>query len=228
MKNWKVWVGSLCVGVLAVSSFLPEMCLAVSAANTETAEKAAQEELVIEDNSFDLDDVLAASLQDAATVKVAVSMTGVGQTVLPSQVKLLVGWQKGFMGWSEDEVKVRTLGNHIQGASFTFEDGSNTEVRSIEFKMPEKSVVIPEGAHILFENCSFSSTIINEGSAIFRNCRFENGKIENYGTAAYEGTTQEPENTVQPTEPEPAGGELVITDSNPYDLADVLKNGLGQ
>lgn len=232
MKKWKSWMGCLCAGVLAVSAVLPEMSIRVLAAEAQESvreERAADEkELVIDDSSFDLDDVLAASLGEAATVKVAVSMTGVGQTVLSRQVKLLIGWQKGFMGWSEDEEKIRTLGNNIQGASFTFEEGSSTQIRSIEFKMPEKSIVIPQGVSVAFENCSFNSTIVNNGTAVFHDCTFENGKIENNGTATYEGSTQEPENIAQPEEPQPAGGELVITDSNPYDLADVLKSDLGQ
>lgn len=227
MKKRKAFLGGLCAGALAVTTVFQTGGFTAHAEDiySGSVQRAEEEELLIDDNSFDLDDVLADRLNQAVTVKLAVSMTGVGQTVLPAQVKTFLGWQKGFMGWSEDEEKVQTLGNNLDGAFFTFEEGSETEVRSIQFKLKDGGLVIPEGAQVTFKNCSFSATIVNNGSAVFEDCTFLNGKIENNGQAEYTGSTQEPENTAEAESPE--GGELIIRDSNPYDLDRVLEEQLG-
>ena len=96
-------------------------------------------------------------------------MSSVGNTVLPSQVKTLMGWQIGNIFYDEGE-KVRTLGNNLNDETFSFEAGSNTTVRSIDFRMKEKAFTIPEGATVQFVNCSFSDTIVNNGTAVFDNC----------------------------------------------------------
>ncbi|BCI59781.1 LPXTG cell wall anchor domain-containing protein [Solibaculum mannosilyticum] len=233
MKNWKTFVSAMCA-VLLVAGTTPVST--VSAAGSETCPNSASaldsqsvnrasNELVIDDNSFNLDSLIKSGLGDSPTIKIGVDLTGVGQTVLPKQVTLLTGWKTGNFFEPEEYETERQLGNNIQGAAFTFEEGSNVTVKSIRFKMPEKSITIPAGVTVNFENCSFNSTIVNYGNATFHNCTFGNGQIENHGNASYTGTTSEPENTVEPQQP--IGGELIIDDSNPYDLDEILASSLG-
>ena len=44
------------------------------------------------------------------------------------------------------------------------------------------------GARVKFSNCAFSKTPVVNGEAIFENCTFATGKIENNGTATYTGS----------------------------------------
>lgn len=233
MKNWKAFISVACA-VMLVAGSTPVSHAGEQAGNAADASAVAVSEeripknageLVIDDNSYNLDTIIQNSLGDSAAIKVGVDLTGVGQTVLPKQVTTLIGWKTGNFFEPEEYETQRTLGNHIQGATFTLEEGSKTTIQSIRFKMPDKSVTIPEGVTVTFENCSFDTTIVNNGQAEFRNCVFENGTIENHGTASYTGTTQEPENIAKPQPP--IGGELVIDDSNPYDLDDALAYSLG-
>lgn len=59
-------------------------------------------------------------------------------------------------------------------------------MKNIQFRLPEKGLTIPEGVKVTFENCSFSKTIVNYGTAVFNKCTFENGQIENNGAAMKE------------------------------------------
>ena len=194
---------------------------------TEQGDVQTQEnggELLIRD-VCDLDDLLAEQLGDNNVIKVATSFTvAAGNTVLPAQIKTIVGWQEKNFFDEEGEVP-RTLGNkNISGETFTFEQGSDTTVRKINFAFrDDKSLVIPEGVTVTFESCSFNNTIVNHGTAIFQDCTFENGKIENHGDAQYTGDTEEPENVAKPETP--VGGELVIRDV--CDLDDLLAEQLG-
>lgn len=236
MKNWKPFVSVMCAVMLVAGSSpvsnarsAVDSATGMSMAATENvvARKSVSGELVINDNSYNLDTIIEQSLGDGTVIKVGVDLTGVGQTVIPKQVTMLTGWKIGNFFEPEEYETKKSLGNDIEGATLTFESGSNVSIKSIDFKMPDKSVTVPEGVTVTFENCSFDSTIVNDGEAVFHNCVFENGKIENNGTALYTGTTEEPENTAKPQDPV-TGGELVIDDSNPYDLDDVLAASLGE
>ena len=232
-KRWQTLVSGVCASALVVGSVPAPYVNAADGVEAEKqtvtvdavgTEQAAQEnELMIKDNYKNFDKSLSEDLGDAASIKIATNISGVGQTVLPSQVTTVTGWKDGGIFWESEETE-RTLGNNINGETFTFESGSNTQIRSIYFKLTEKAFVIPEGATITFENCKFNSTIINNGTAVFNNCTFESGQIENNGTASYTGTTQEPENIAKPETPEEK--ELMITD-NYADLDQILAESLG-
>lgn len=181
-KFLKAAAGVLCTCMMVIGMFPVSQAQANEAGG----------DYVIDDNSFDLDTYLE-SLGDATVVKVAADIAGIGNTVLPSQVKELKGWQQKTF-FDEEGDKVRRLGNHIEGDMFTFASGSKAMVKNIQFRLPEKGITIPEGASVTFENCTFSKTIVNNGTAVFNNCTFENGKIENNGAVEYLNGTKEPEN----------------------------------
>lgn len=60
-------------------------------------------------------------------------------------------------------------------------------------------VEVQKGAVVHFSNCTFSNTPVVNGTAVFEDCTFATGKIENNGSAMYTGSTKEPENTGTPT-----------------------------
>ncbi len=151
-------------------------------------------ELTVSDNYPDLDGWLE-GIGSNTVVKINCTTVGAGQTVLPRQVTGLYGWDGGFLGSNTE--KVRQIG-YGGSDSFTFEGGSNVTVGSIEFNLADGKLVIPEGATVVFRNCSFSGTVVNRGNATFQDCAFDNGKIEDYAGASYTGSTEKPENLVTP------------------------------
>lgn len=107
-KFLKAAAGVLCTCMMVIGMFPVSQAQANEAGG----------DYVIDDNSFDLDTYLE-SLGDATVVKVAADIAGIGNTVLPSQVKELKGWQQKTF-FDEEGDKVRRLGNHIEGDMFTF------------------------------------------------------------------------------------------------------------
>lgn len=160
---------------------------------------AAGGELVVTDNYPALYGWLANSLGNSSVVKIAstcgVSDRGNGTTIIPAQVKQLVGWQ--VKSWFDEEgEKVRQLGYASDYETLTFESGAATEVRSLTLKLRDDQLVIPAGTNITFRNCTFSNRVKVEkgGKATFENCTFSSGTILNNGQASYSGTTKEPTN----------------------------------
>lgn len=181
LKSFAFGILSFCMIVAGSEIAMPEV------------HAAGEKALEVTDNYPDLDGWLAGG-GGADTVKIICMAVGAGQTVLPAQVTLLSGWDKSFFG--DNGPAQRQIG--YNSGSFTFAEGGNTVVQYIDFKLPDKSVVIPAGAAVMFDNCTFSSTIVNNGTAVFHNCTFSDGKIENNGSAEYTGGTTEPENIGNP------------------------------
>ena len=208
MSKLKKFISVMCAALLLVGS----MMVNASATTAElkdtddiftlnnSAVKNADNELVITDNYDDLDNIINDSLGNKTIIKIGYDLAGIGQTILPKQVNLLTGWKTADFFEPEEYETVRRLGNNISGDTFTFESGSNTTVKYIEFRMQDQSITIPEGVTVEFINCSFNNTIVNNGVAIFDNCQFKNGKIENNGAAEYINGTKEPENLGTPSE----------------------------
>ena len=153
-------------------------------------------ELLVTNNYPDLDGWLN-GIGDATVVKVSAPAVGMGQATLPKDVTLITGWKKDFF---ENQEAQRQLGYGNANESLTFESGFNGRVRMLDFKFSDGKVVVPAGAHVKFEKCSFSGTLVIQkgGSAEFADCVFENGKIKNNGRASYSGTTAEPDNIGTP------------------------------
>lgn len=189
------------VGALAFTLGAPAFAIAdpvASAPAALAAVSASQQEAVIDDSSYDLDDCFAGNyykVNDAATIKINTSWIATGNATVPTSTNLLVGWKKNF--FDGDQEAVRELGNIKQtGHSLTFAAGSTCEVRSLKLQLNKDKLVIPAGASITFKNCTFANRIVIEkgGSATFENCTFTSGTIMNNGTASYTGTTKEPKN----------------------------------
>ena len=189
------------VGALAFTLGAPAFAIADPAASAPAAlaaVSASQQEAVIDDSSYDLDDCFAGNrykVNDAATIKINTSWIATGKAIVPTSTNLLVGWKKNF--FDGDQEAVRELGNIKQtGHSLTFAAGSTCEVRSLKLQLNKDKLVIPAGASITFKNCTFANRIVIEkgGSATFENCTFTSGTIMNNGTASYTGTTKEPKN----------------------------------
>ena len=85
-----------------------------------------------------------------------------------------------------------------------FPAGSKISVDRINFYKRNRSdaegavVEVQKGAVVHFSNCTFSNTPVVNGTAVFEDCTFATGKIENNGSATYTGSTKEPENTEPP------------------------------
>ena len=103
MKNWKAFISVACA-VMLVAGSTPVSHAGEQAGNAADASAVAVSEeripknageLVIDDNSYNLDTIIQNSLGDSAAIKVGVDLTGVGQTVLPKQVTTLIGWKTG-------------------------------------------------------------------------------------------------------------------------------------
>ena len=83
--------------------------------------------------------------------------------------------------------------------TFVFKEGSDIRVWTVKFDDPNLELIIQPNAKVVFEECIFSNTIKNYGEVTFkRRCKFETGKIENYGKVFYANNqTQRPENIAQ-------------------------------
>lgn len=87
-----------------------------------------------------------------------------------------------------------------------FPSGSDIAVDRINFYKRNSSdaegayVEVQKGAVVHFSNCSFSNTPVVNGAAVFENCTFATGQIENNGSVTYTGSTKEPENIGKPAE----------------------------
>lgn len=189
-------------------------------------------ELVIDDTSYSLDTLLASN-PGVSSIKIASNNLGTGNAVIPSTVTSMQGWQVKTFFDSEGE-KTRYLGLPKKtGETLTFASGCKTTVRNIIFDpADEESIAISKGASVVFENCTFNKTIVNNGAATFSNCTFTTGKINNNGTAEYTGTTVEPANAGTPAEVD-VPLSLTLTDSDldqavvgrPYDDSAVFQIG---
>lgn len=172
---------------IILSLFLA-MVVMLQPAASMTKVYAANDEYIIDDNSYNLDTYLGWS-NNASIIKVNANLTGVGTTTIGSNVEQLLGWAKNFF---EDKAMQRTI-KDVRGGTMKFGANSNVLVRNITFDI-DSGLLIEEGANVVFESCIFSQTVTNNGTATFTNCTFDTGKIENNGSAIYAGTTIEPEN----------------------------------
>ena len=161
---------------IILSLFLAMVVMLQPAANM-TKVYAANDEYIIDDNSYNLDTYLGWS-NNASIIKVSANLTGVGTTTIGSNVEQLLGWTKNFF---EDKPMQRTI-RDVRGGTMKFGANSNVLVRNITFDI-DSGLLIEEGANVVFESCIFSQTVINNGTATFTNCTFDTGKIENNGSA---------------------------------------------
>lgn len=162
------------------------------------AADAAGKELVIDDTSYSLDTLLSWN-EDATDLKIAVDNLGTNQVTIPARIASMQGWQKKTF-FDDEAEKVRELGlPKKSGETLTFASGCDTNVKNLIFTPADsESVTISEGATVHFENCTFRKTIVNDGTATFKDCTFTTGEIRNNGRASYTGTTVEPKNIAAP------------------------------
>lgn len=153
----------------------------------------------VEDNSYNLCDYINFAINSGKSeVRICTNFSdGVGLE-LGKEIKIIRGYGKSFFGPSGP--KVVDLG-WVSEFPITFIDGADILVEDINFTARENKadaigakVYINEGANVHFKNCTFANTVVNNGTALFENCTFSTGKIENNGTATYTGSTDEPEN----------------------------------
>lgn len=171
-----------------------------AAAGRSTAENVVY---TMSDTYPDLADQLARALsQGTSEFRLKTNITDKGTVTIPTSFSLLRGWDGGF--FTAEGPKTRQFG-YWNALSVVFPTGSNITVDHIDFHRTSRAaenegatVTVDEGATVTFTNVNFSNTPIVNGTAIFENCTFATGRIENNGSAIYTGTTREPENTGTP------------------------------
>lgn len=178
---------------------------AESAQPAAAAERTAAENVVytMSDTYPGLSSQLASAVsQGANEFRLKTDITDKGTITIPTSFSLLRGWDGGF--FTAEGPKTRQLG-YWNALSVVFPAGSNITVDHIDFYRTSRAeanegatVTVDEGATVTFSNVNFSNTPIVNGTAIFENCTFATGKIENNGSATYTGTTKEPENIGTP------------------------------
>lgn len=150
------------------------------------------------------DQIATAVSQGANEFRLGTDVTSGGTVTIPSSFTLLRGWESSF--FSGEGPKTHQIG-YANDLKVVFPAGSNITVDHIDFFRSTRrsdwvgsTVTVEQGATVTFSNVNFSNTPVINGTAIFENCTFATGKIENNGSATYTGTTVEPENIGTPSE----------------------------
>lgn len=155
----------------------------------------------IDDSSYGLSYYLGQAVSSGYTkVHVGTSFSDSGTVTIPSSLTEIAGYSEGFFSQGPKTVDV----GYASALSVVIPSGSDIAIDRVNFfaKSGEKgaTVTVEKGAKAKFSNCTFSNTPIVNGEAIFEDCTFATGKIENNGTATYTGSTQEPENVSKPVD----------------------------
>lgn len=155
----------------------------------------------IDDSSYGLSYYLGQAVSSGYTkVHVGTSFSDSGTVTIPSSLTEIAGYSEGFFSQGPKVVSIGYAG----ALSFVIPSGSDVTIDRVNFYAKSDdggaTVTVDAGAKVKFSNCSFSKTPVVNGEAIFEDCTFATGKIENNGTATYTGSTQEPENVSKPVD----------------------------
>lgn len=157
----------------------------------------------MQDNYFSFGVQLALAA-DGGYSKVKVCTNFVGEssgkpTEVPVSLQEIIGYEETFFNTGP---KVRDIG-YVHAMPVVFPNGSDIDVKNLNFFKTSRpdavgaTVTVEERASVRFSRCSFSNTPVVNGAAVFEDCVFETGEIENNGQAVYTGSTQEPSNIGQ-------------------------------
>lgn len=167
------------------------------------SENASDSYYYIGDSSYGLSTYLSEAVAQGSTkIHVGTSFTDKGTVTIPSSITELSGYSEG---WFSSGPKTVDFGYSYK-MTVVFPSGSDIAVDRINFYKRNSSdaegayVEVQKGAVVHFSNCSFSNTPVVNGTAVFENCTFATGKIENNGSVTYTGSTKEPENIGKPAE----------------------------
>lgn len=167
------------------------------------SENASDSYYYIGDSSYGLSTYLSEAVAQGSTkIHVGTSFTDKGTVTIPSSIAELSGYSEG---WFSSGPKTVDFGYSYK-MTVVFPSGSDIAVDRINFYKRNSSdaegayVEVQKGAVVHFSNCSFSNTPVVNGTAVFENCTFETGQVENNGSATYTGSTKEPENIGKPAE----------------------------
>lgn len=155
----------------------------------------------IDDSSYGLSYYLGQAASNGYTkVHVGTSFSDSGTVTIPSSLTEIAGYSEGFFSQGP---KVVSIG-YVGALSFVIPSDSDVSIDRVNFYAKSDdggaTVTVDAGAKVKFSNCAFSKTPVVNGEAIFEDCTFATGKIENNGTATYTGSTQEPENVSKPVD----------------------------
>lgn len=155
----------------------------------------------IDDSSYGLSYYLGQAASNGYTkVHVGTSFSDSGTVTIPSSLTEIAGYSEGFFSQGP---KVVSIG-YVGALSFVIPSGSDVSIDRVNFYAKSDdggaTVTVDAGAKVKFSNCAFSKTPVVNGEAIFEDCTFATGKIENNGSATYVGSTQEPENISKPAD----------------------------
>ncbi|QWT17774.1 hypothetical protein KPC83_01020 [Collinsella sp. zg1085] len=163
------------------------------------AERSAQEDVIYtySDNYPNFARQLETAIgKHANVIRMTTDVTESGTITFPASITRLEGY-----GRFPSQPKMVNFG-YANETNVVFASGSNITVDHINFyRSPRRTdwvganVRVEKGATVRFSNVNFSNTPVINGTAIFENCTFETGKIENNGSATYTGNTTEPTNT---------------------------------
>lgn len=167
------------------------------------SENASDSYYYIGDSSYGLSTYLSEAVAQGCTkIHVGTSFTDKGTVTIPSSIAELSGYSEG---WFSSGPKTVDFGYSYK-MTVVFPSGSDIAVDRINFYKRNSSdaegayVEVQKGAVVHFSNCSFSNTPVVNGTAVFENCTFATGQIENNGSVTYTGSTKEPENIGKPAE----------------------------
>lgn len=167
------------------------------------SENASDSYYYIGDSSYGLSTYLSEAVAQGSTkIHVGTSFTDKGTVTIPSSITELSGYSEGFFSSGPKTVDF----GYSYKMTVVFPSGSDIAVDRINFYKRNSSdaegayVEVQKGAVVHFSNCSFSNTPVVNGTAVFENCTFATGQIENNGSVTYTGSTKEPENIGKPAE----------------------------
>ena len=167
------------------------------------SENASDSYYYIGDSSYGLSTYLSEAVAQGSTkIHVGTSFTDKGTVTIPSSIVELSGYSEG---WFSSGPKTVDFGYSYK-MTVVFPSGSDIAVDRINFYKRNSSdaegayVEVQKGAVVHFSNCSFSNTPVVNGAAVFENCTFATGQIENNGSVTFTGSTKEPENIGKPAE----------------------------
>lgn len=167
------------------------------------SENASDSYYYIGDSSYGLSTYLSEAVAQGSTkIHVGTSFTDKGTVTIPSSITELSGYSEGFFSSGPKTVDF----GYSYKMTVVFPSGSDLSVDRINFYKRNSSdaegayVEVQKGAVVHFSNCSFSNTPVVNGTAVFENCTFATGQIENNGSVTYTGSTKEPENIGEPAE----------------------------
>lgn len=167
------------------------------------SENASDSYYYIGDSSYGLSTYLSEAVAQGSTkIHVGTSFTDKGTVTIPSSITELSGYSEG---WFSSGPKTVDFGYSYK-MTVVFPSGSDIAVDRINFYKRNSSdaegayVEVQKGAVVHFSNCSFSNTPVVNGTAVFENCTFATGQIENNGSVTYTGSTKEPDNIGKPAE----------------------------